>query len=85
MDVTPEKWEADPEAGPGPRLPELPESWPQSGDLELKDLSVRYREGLPLVLDRVSIGPVPSGSRLGICGRTGSGKSTTAMCLFRCQ
>jgi len=72
-----EKWH--PEAA----VPEFAESWPATGSLEIRGLSLRYRPGLPLVLREVSIGPIPSGHRLGVCGRTGSGKSTLALALFR--
>lgn len=48
-------------------------SWPANGSIEVHDLSVRYRASLPLSLDKVSFN-VPIGKRLGIVGRTGSGK-----------
>jgi len=37
---------------------------------------------LPLALDRVSV-TIRGSDRVGICGRTGSGKSTITMVLFR--
>jgi ABC-type multidrug transport system fused ATPase/permease subunit len=43
---------------------------------------VRYREELPLVLEDVSFAIQP-GHKVGCVGRTGSGKSTTTLCLFR--
>jgi ABC-type multidrug transport system fused ATPase/permease subunit len=51
----------------------LPDSWPSDGRVRITDLSMRYRNGLPLVLKRISL-DVPGGCKLGICGRTGSGK-----------
>jgi ATP-binding cassette subfamily C (CFTR/MRP) protein 4 len=57
-------------------------SWPVNGSIEVTDLSVRYRESLPLSLNSVTFS-VPSGKRLGIVGRTGSGKSTLVQALFR--
>lgn len=43
--------------------------------IELKDVSFRYGDGLPLVIDRVSL-KIEKGQRIGIVGKTGSGKST---------
>ena len=60
----------------------LDKSWPYEGAITVKDLSVRYRPSLPLALDGASFS-VPSGSRVGVVGRTGSGKSTIVQTLFR--
>lgn len=60
----------------------LPDSWPQRGLVEFKDVKVRYREGLPLALNGLSFTVAP-GERCGICGRTGAGKSTLTVALFR--
>lgn len=43
---------------------------------------MRYRAGAPLVLKDVSFA-VPGGSKVGIVGRTGAGKSSLVSCLFR--
>ena len=56
--------------------------WPNAGRLEIENASLRYRPGLPLALDRVSLVVAPR-ERVGICGRTGSGKSTLTLALFR--
>ena len=45
------------------------------GRLTFDDVTYRYAEGGPAVLDRVSV-DVPAGTTLGIVGRTGAGKST---------
>ena len=58
------------------------DSWPAEGRVCVRDLKVRYREGLPLVLDGVSFVMEP-GERVGVVGRTGSGKSTLILCLTR--
>ena len=63
-----------------PRL--LAAQWPAHGAVEFRNVSVRYRPGLPLVLRHVSFAVAP-GSRVGIVGRTGSGKSTTLLALLR--
>ncbi|XP_073138479.1 ABC transporter C family member 5 [Henckelia pumila] len=57
-------------------------SWPQTGTIELIDLKVRYKESLPVVLHGVSC-VFPGGKKIGIVGRTGSGKSTLIQALFR--
>ena len=59
-----------------------PQNWPAEGRVEFKNLSMRYREGLPLVLNDVNLA-IPGGSRVGIAGRTGSGKSSLLVGLFR--
>ena len=48
-------------------------SWPCDGRIKIKDLSVRYRNSLPLSLNSVSFS-LSSGQRLGVVGRTGSGE-----------
>ena len=45
---------------------------------------MRYRDGLPLVLRGLSV-TVSPGSRCGVVGRTGAGKSSLINCLFRLQ
>ena len=55
---------------------------PPAGKLEIASMSVRYREGLPLVLKDVNL-TVEAGHKVGIVGRTGSGKSTLLKALFR--
>ncbi len=59
-----------------------PKGWPERGEIVVKDLRMRYRKDTPLVLKGVSI-KVPSGSRVGIVGRTGSGKSSMLLTLLR--
>ncbi|CCW72351.1 unnamed protein product [Phytomonas sp. Hart1] len=54
----------------------------QSGSLELRNVDLRYREGLPLVLCGVSFRIEP-GEKIGIVGRTGSGKSTLLLAFMR--
>ncbi|CAK0813710.1 unnamed protein product, partial [Prorocentrum cordatum] len=50
--------------------------------LSLRGVSLRYREGLPLVLRGVSL-QVGRGERVAVVGRTGAGKSSLAVALFR--
>ena len=58
------------------------ENWPQNGEIEFKDFSVRYRPGTEIVLKKINFHVQP-GEKVGVCGRTGSGKSTICLCLFR--
>ena len=60
----------------------LPADWPTKGKLEVDDLSLRYRPGLPLVLKNLTF-TVNPGEKVGVCGRTGSGKSSMFVALFR--
>ncbi|MEY2987100.1 MAG: hypothetical protein RJB13_621 [Pseudomonadota bacterium] len=56
--------------------------WPTKGTIEFKQLTLRYRAGLPAVLDQLSLS-IAGGERIGIVGRTGAGKSTLLQTLFR--
>jgi len=69
--------------GNGPdEIEQPPPSWPERGEVEFRGASLRYRDGLPLVLKQVSI-KIAAGHKIGIVGRTGSGKSTVMLALFR--
>jgi len=56
--------------------------WPQMGEIVFENYSTRYREGLDLVLRNVSF-TAEAGKRVGIVGRTGAGKSSLTLALFR--
>ncbi|KAF9048225.1 multidrug resistance-associated ABC transporter [Hymenopellis radicata] len=58
------------------------ESWPAEGAVEFRGYSTRYREGLDLVLKDLSLNIKPR-EKIGICGRTGAGKSSLLLALFR--
>ncbi|KAF7340454.1 Multidrug resistance-associated ABC transporter protein [Mycena venus] len=60
-----------------------PAYWPASGDLRVEKLSARYSEDGPKVLQDISF-HIKSGERVGIVGRTGSGKSSLTLSLLRC-
>ena len=66
------KLRSDPAAG----------TWPKDGSIEFEDVSLRYRPGLPLALDSFSA-RIAARERVGIVGRTGAGKSTLMLALFR--
>lgn len=56
-------------------------TWPSKGEIEFKNASMRYRDG-PLVLKNISL-TVKGGEKIGVVGRTGSGKSSLMIVLFR--
>ncbi|KAJ2850630.1 hypothetical protein IWW36_001741 [Coemansia brasiliensis] len=58
------------------------ENWPDQGTIEFKSYSTRYREGLDLVLKGLSFKVKPM-QKVGIVGRTGAGKSSLTLALFR--
>ncbi|KAF9007748.1 P-loop containing nucleoside triphosphate hydrolase protein [Hymenopellis radicata] len=60
-----------------------PAYWPASGDLRVENLSARYSLDGPRVLHGISF-HVKSGERVGVVGRTGSGKSSLTLSLLRC-
>lgn len=57
-------------------------SWPAKGEVEFKNYSTRYREGLDLVLKNVNL-DIKSHEKIGVVGRTGAGKSSLTLSLFR--
>ncbi|XP_064490303.1 multidrug resistance-associated protein 1-like isoform X2 [Ornithodoros turicata] len=59
-----------------------PETWPQGGEVNYVDYATRYREGLDLVIRNLNISVKP-GEKVGIVGRTGAGKSSMMLSLFR--
>ncbi|KAJ7741259.1 P-loop containing nucleoside triphosphate hydrolase protein [Mycena metata] len=60
-----------------------PAYWPASGELRVERLSAKYSEDGPKVLHDISF-HVKAGERVGIVGRTGSGKSSLTLSLLRC-
>lgn len=59
-----------------------PEEWPQNGAIRFVNVKMGYRLNLPLALDGISFEIKPR-EKIGIVGRTGSGKSSLGSCLFR--
>ncbi|KZT60639.1 P-loop containing nucleoside triphosphate hydrolase protein [Calocera cornea HHB12733] len=59
-----------------------PAYWPASGAIRVENLFARYSKDEPLVLKDITF-EIKSGERVGIVGRTGSGKSSLALSLLR--
>ncbi|XP_070536210.1 ATP-binding cassette sub-family C member 8-like [Ptychodera flava] len=59
-----------------------PSDWPKEGNVEFRNVSVRYSAELDPVLQDLNI-QIHGGDKIGICGRTGSGKSSLTLALFR--
>ena len=57
-------------------------NWLNFGKIEFRNFSVKYREDTDIVLKNINI-LINPGEKIGIVGRTGSGKSTITLCLFR--
>lgn len=60
----------------------LSEEWPTLGEITFRCFSLRYRSDSPRVLNDLSF-TIHGREKLGICGRTGAGKSSLALALFR--
>ncbi|KDO20299.1 hypothetical protein SPRG_14434 [Saprolegnia parasitica CBS 223.65] len=58
------------------------QSWPSQGAITFENVSFRYKENDPLVLKDVSVA-LRGREKVGIVGRTGAGKSSLTMALFR--
>ncbi|XP_061189750.1 multidrug resistance-associated protein 1-like [Saccostrea echinata] len=59
-----------------------PEDWPSEGQVTLTSYSTRYRPKLDLVLKDINV-TIKPGEKVGIVGRTGAGKSSLTLALFR--
>ena len=72
----------EPEESPDAETVGVPEDWPSEGRIEFKDVSLRYREDTPRVLHKLKF-EIGKCEKIGVVGRTGAGKSSLAVCLFR--
>lgn len=57
-------------------------NWPSHGEIQFNHLSLRYHTSLPKALHDVTF-TIPSGTKVGVVGRTGSGKSSLLLALLR--
>lgn len=60
----------------------LPATWPEQGSISFVNASLAYRPGLPNVLKSLNMDIKPL-EKIGICGRTGAGKSSIMTALYR--
>lgn len=60
----------------------VPKAWPNNGIIIFDKYKTRYREGLDFVLRGIDL-RIESGEKIGIVGRTGAGKSSLTLSLFR--
>ncbi|OHE98497.1 ABC transporter [Colletotrichum orchidophilum] len=60
----------------------IPRHWPSQGLVEIKNITVSYSEETRPVLKGISLSIRP-GEKIAICGRTGSGKSTLILAMFK--
>ncbi|XP_077172136.1 multidrug resistance-associated protein 1-like isoform X2 [Paroedura picta] len=60
----------------------LPSGWPQEGRVEFRGYGLRYRHDTDLVLKNINVS-ISGGEKVGVVGRTGAGKSSLALGLFR--
>jgi ABC-type multidrug transport system fused ATPase/permease subunit len=58
------------------------QTWPDKGDIRFENYYVRYRPDTELVLKNLNF-TISAGEKIGVVGRTGSGKSTLCLALFR--
>lgn len=66
----------------GGKAAERGADWPTTGAITLNNLRMRYREDTPLVLKGLNVS-IKGGERIGVVGRTGSGKSSLLLTLLR--
>lgn len=65
-----------------PAISVVPENWPTRGEIKFVGVKARYAENRPMILKGLDF-VLPAGAKVGIVGRTGSGKSTVFQALYR--
>ncbi|XP_067676213.1 multidrug resistance-associated protein 1-like [Haliotis asinina] len=64
------------------RTEDVPPAWPDKGVIQFRNFSLTYRPGLQLALQDINV-LVKAGEKVGVVGRTGAGKSSMMLSLFR--
>ncbi|KAI0171779.1 ABC transporter [Hypoxylon sp. FL1284] len=62
--------------------PVLPNNWPASGEVEFRDVTIKYDLDGPEILKNINL-KFAAGERVAVIGRTGSGKSTLVLSMLR--
>lgn len=71
------------ESEPGYKVERFsPDHWPSEGNITFQDVSLIYYPGGPQVLKRINLN-IKAGSKVGVAGRTGTGKSSFVAALMR--
>ena len=60
----------------------IEKKWPNKGKIKFENYSVKYRPNTEIVLKKLNF-EIKGNEKVGVVGRTGSGKSTICLCLFR--
>ena len=60
----------------------IEKKWPNEGKIKFENYSVKYRPNTEIVLKNLNF-EIKGNEKIGVVGRTGSGKSTICLCLFR--
>ena len=60
----------------------MDKKWPIKGEVQFNQYAMRYRDGLELVIKGITCN-IKGGEKIGIVGRTGAGKSSLTMAMFR--
>lgn len=74
--------ELEPEENPDTQYVKRIPLWPEHGEIKITDYSARYAKNLDLVLKQVNFDVKP-GEKIGVVGRTGAGKSSLVLAIFR--
>ncbi|XP_029363822.1 multidrug resistance-associated protein 1 isoform X3 [Echeneis naucrates] len=64
------------------KCPPIPPRWPTNGCIDIRGFGLRYRHDLDLAIRNMTI-KINGGEKVGIVGRTGAGKSSLTLGLFR--
>lgn len=73
----PSEYEKEGAYSDDPHAVSLPKSWPRSGEIEFRDVTVKYDLEGPEILKNINL-KFEAGQRVAVVGRTGSGKSTVS-------